>query len=193
MQELKTLIGIIAVILVFVGYAPYLRDVIKGKTKPHIYSWFIWTLETAIIFALQFSAGAGAGSWTNLAVVFIGFLVFILGMRNGDKDITRTDTVFFILSFVALFLWLIIKQPVLSVVLVTIVDVLGFVPTIRKSWSKPHSETLFTYELGAFRHMLSVLALQSYSIVAWLNPVAWIIANVFFSIMLIVRRRQKIA
>jgi hypothetical protein len=190
MQDLKPVIGIIAVILVFIGYAPYLRDVIKGKTKPHVYSWIIWTLETAIIAALQISAGAGAGAWVSLAVVVLGIFVLILGIRNGKRDITIIDTIFFLLSFVALFLWLVIKQPVLSVILVSTVDILGFVPTIRKSWNKPHSETLFSYELGAFRHGLSILALQQYSIITWLNPVAWAIANILFSAILIIRRKQ---
>jgi uncharacterized protein with PQ loop repeat len=38
---MKEVIGIIAVIFTFVGYIPYIMDTIKGKTKPHIYSWFI--------------------------------------------------------------------------------------------------------------------------------------------------------
>ena len=111
-------------------------------------------------------------------------------MRNGKKDIAKSDTVFFILSFIALFLWLILSKPVLSVILVSSIDMLGFVPTIRKSWNKPYSETLFSYELNFFRHGLSVLALQQYSIVTWLYPVTWVVANGLFSIMLIIRRKQ---
>lgn len=190
MPEIKIIISIIAVSLSIIGYIPYLRDTIKGKTKPHVYSWFIWTLLTGIVYGLQVSSGAGVGSWVTLAVTIIGFVVFLLGMHKGEKDITKSDTVFFILSLVALFLWLIAKQPILSVILVSLVDMLGFVPTIRKSWDKPFSETLFTYELGAFRHGLSILALEQYSLVTWLYPVSWALANAFFSLMLIIRRRQ---
>lgn len=190
MPEIKVVIGLIASILVIVGYIPYLHDVIKGKTMPHVYSWFIWSLETAIIYALQVSAGAGPGSWVTLTVVIVSILVFLLGLRHGKKMITLTDTIFFILSFVAIFLWLVVKQPILSAILVTTIDMLGFVPTIRKSWNRPHSETLFSYELGTFRHGLSIFALQNYSIITWLNPVAWTIANGLFSIVLIIRRKQ---
>lgn len=111
-------------------------------------------------------------------------------MRIGKKDITKLDTVFFILSLVALFLWLVAKQPVLSVILVASTDMLGFVPTIRKSWNKPYSETLFLYELNTIRHGLSLLALEQYNIVTWLYPVSWTIANGLFSVMLIIRRKQ---
>lgn len=190
MFEIKTVISVIAVILTIIGYIPYIRDTLKGKTTPHVYTWFIWGLVTVIAFALQVSAGAGVGSWITLTVAILCFFVFILGMRIGKKDITTTDTVFFGLAFVALLLWLVAKKPVLSIVLVAIIDMLGFIPTIRKSWNKPYSETLFLYGLNAFRHALSLFALQQYSIVTWLYPATWTFANAIFSGMLIIRRRQ---
>lgn len=190
MPDIKTIISIIAVFLTFVAYVPYVRDTFSGKTTPHVYTWFIWGLVTAIAFGLQVGGGAGVGSWVTLAVVIACFFVFILGMRNGKKDITSSDTIFFLLSLAALFLWLGAKQPVLSILLVSATDMLGFVPTIRKSWNKPYSETLFLYELNAFRHALSLFALQQYSIVTWLYPASWTIANGLFSIMLIIRRKQ---
>lgn len=189
MPELKTTISIIAVLLTFIAYIPYILDTLSGKTTPHVYTWFIWGLVNAIAFGLQVSAGAGVGSWVTLAVIIACFFVFLLGMRIGKKDITKLDTVVFILSLVALFLWLIAKQPVLSIILVSSVDLLGFVPTIRKSWNKPYSETLFLYELNTLRHGLSILALEQYSIVTWLYPVSWTIANGLFSVMLIIRRK----
>lgn len=190
MPEVKTIISIIAVLLTFIAYVPYIRDTLRGKTTPHVYTWFIWGLVTAIAFGLQVGAGAGVGSWVTLAVVIACFLVFILGLRNGRKDITKLDTIFLILSFIALFLWLVVKQPVLSVLLVSFTDMLSFIPTIRKSWNKPHSETLFLYSLTSFRHGLSLLALEHYSIVTWLYPATWTIANALFSLMLIIRRKQ---
>jgi hypothetical protein len=188
--DIKTIISSIAVILTFVGYIPYIRDTLSKKTTPHVYTWFIWGLVTAIAYGLQVSGGAGVGSWVTLAVVFVSFLIFVLGMRNGKKDITSSDTIFFILSIFALLLWLVAKQPVLSVVLVSTIDILGFIPTIRKSWNKPYSETLISYEINTFRHGLSILALQQYSIVTWLYPLSWTLANGLFSLMLIIRRKQ---
>lgn len=87
MQETKYLIGIIAVILTFVGYVPYLRDTINGKTKPHVYSWFLWGFVTLIAFALQVSAGAGAGSLVTLAAAIVSLVIFALGMRQGKKTL----------------------------------------------------------------------------------------------------------
>ena len=188
--EIKTIIAFVAVVLSIIGYAPYIRNTLKGKTIPHVYTWGIWGINAAIAFALQVSAGAGVGSLVTLTVLILNCVVIVLGLRIGKKDITTSDTVFLILSFVALGLWIIAKQPVLSIILVAAIGALGFAPTIRKSWNKPDSETLFLYGLNTFRHTLSLFALQQYNIITWLYPATWTALNGLFSLMLIVRRRQ---
>lgn len=190
MEDIKNIIGVIAILLTFIGYLPYIRDIFKGKTKPHIYSWFLWGFVTTIAFALQVCGGAGIGAYVTLAAALLCIVVFILGLRlKGKRDITLSDTLFFLLAFVALFLWLVAKQPVLSAILVTATDLLGFAPTIRKSWNNPHSETLSFYLLNSLRFLLAVIALQHYSIITALYPITWMFANGLFGILLIIRRR----
>ena len=187
---MKEIIAAIAVILAFVAYIPYFRDIIKGKTKPHVYSWFVWGFITVIIFALQVKGGAGAGALVTLSAAICSFAVFFLGLKNGKKDITKSDTVFFLLALLATAIWVFAKRPGLSVLLLVTIDMLGFIPTVRKSWQKPQEETLFTWELNGFRHGLSILALKQYNFLTLLYPVAWTLANIFFSLMLVARRKR---
>lgn len=187
---MKNLIGIVAVILAFVAYIPYFRDIIKGKTKPHVYTWFVWGLVTTIIFALQLSGGGGAGTYVTLTAGIFSFIVFGLGLKNGSKDITRSDTIFFIMALISIGLWLLAKQPTLSIILLCAIDMMGFAPTVRKSWNKPFEETLFTWELNGFRHGLSLIALSKYNLLTLLYPLLWTIANVLFSVMIIARRKS---
>jgi len=174
----------------FIGYIPYIRDTIKGKTKPHIYSWFIWAFVTFIIFALQILGKGGAGAYTTLATAILCLTIFILGMRNGHKDITRFDTVTFIISLIATGVWIFAKQPVISTILIVTINTLANLPTIRKSWKDPHSETLFTWEMGAVRNFLGIIALQNYSLLTWLYQVTNLLINIIESSLLIFRRKQ---
>ena len=191
MYEAKNILGIVATILVFIGYIPYLRDMMKGKTKPHLYSWILWAFVTAIAFALQFTGGAGSGSFVTLAAALMCLAVIALGLTQKNKiKIIKMDTVFLVLAFIALGLWLIARQPVLSIILATIVDLLGFVPTIRKSWNQPYSENLPFYYLNSARFGLAVIALQTYSMVTALYPISWLVADSLFALMLIIRRKQ---
>ena len=68
-MQIKTIIGIVAIILTFIGYIPYTRDIVKNKTKPHIYTWILWAV-ILIIVAKLFQEDLGR--W-NVLFVIIGY------------------------------------------------------------------------------------------------------------------------
>ena len=189
-MDYKIVISIIAVILSFVGYGVYIRDILKRKVVPHTFTFLIWSIASSITWALQVYGGAGVGSWVTLAVSLICIFIFFLCLKYGEKHVTILDVIFLLLSLFGLFLWIVVKQPVWSIILLVSSDVIGFAPTVRKSWNKPHEEGLFTWEITAFRHGLSIFALQRFNILTMLYPVVWTVANALFSIFLIIRRKQ---
>ncbi|MFZ2985872.1 MAG: hypothetical protein WA083_04095 [Candidatus Moraniibacteriota bacterium] len=186
----KIIISLIAVALSFVGYGIYIRDVLRKKTIPHSFTFFIWGLTSSIIWALQVYGGAGVGAWVTLSVALICIFIFFLSLKYGEKNITLLDIVFLLISLLALILWFFAKMPIWSMILLTAIEFFGFAPTIRKSWNKPQEESLLTWEITAFRHGLSIFALQSFNVLTLLYPVVWVFVNLLFSIFLIVRRRQ---
>lgn len=190
MPDIKHSIAIFAVILTFIGYIPYDRDIIKGSTKPHIFSWSVWGLITLIVFALQVYGGAGLASLVTLSAALMCAGVIFLGFRHKSiSDITKSDIVFLIGALVSLAVWIFAKQPILSAVLATAIDVLAFVPTIRKSWHKPYTETLSMNVLTTFRFGLVLISLDAYSLLTVLYPITWLLGNGLFSMMLMYRRR----
>lgn len=190
-MDLKIAISVISVILVFVGYGPYIVDILKKKTTPHTFTFLVWSIASWITWGLQVYGGAGKGAWITFAVSSICVFIFLLSIKYGEKKITVLDVVFLVLALLSLFFWLVVHQPLLSVILVVLTDILGFGPTVRKSWNKPHSETLFTWQVAAGRHALGILALEQFNVYTLLYPVAWTAANVLFFVMVLVRRRQQ--
>lgn len=186
---MKQVIGAIAVVLTFVAYIPYYRDILKGKTRPHIYSWSLWGLLTILIVALQIKGGAGAATWVTSAAGLLCLGVVALSFKNGQRDITYSDTITAVLSLIAIGFWLIAKQPIISIFLVVAADMLAFFPTVRKSWSEPYTETLSLYITNALRFALALFAVEHYTILSTLWIAAWATGNALFSIMLIIRRK----
>ncbi len=189
-MDYKILISIISCILVLVGYVPYIIDILKRKTIPHAFTFFIWAIAELIIWALQVHGGAGVGAWVTFVLFLVLTFVFLLSLKYGEKGITTSDIIFLILSLISLALWVVIDQPIWSIILIVLTDVLGFIPTIRKSWNKPYSETVFTWQMGTIRHGVSIFALQQFNILTLLFPVVWTLCNFLFSIFLIIRRKQ---
>jgi len=188
---MKEIISFIAVVLTFLAYIPYYRDILKGKTHPHVYSWSLWGLLTVLIVALQIKGGAGPAVWVTAAAGLLCLGVVALSLKRGKKDITTSDTITAILSLVAIGFWLIADQPIVSIILVVVADTLAFFPTVRKSWHQPYAETLSLYVTNILRFTLALLAVENYTILSSLWLIAWAAMNGLFSVMLIIRRSQQ--
>ena len=189
MSDLKTFFSLVAIILNFVAYVPYVRDIIKDKTTPHAYTWLVFGLVNLFVFGLQLSSGAGIGALVPLISSITIFFIFILSLYKGEKKITISDTIFFILALLSLIIWIFAKQPVLSAILLSVINILAFVPTIRKSWHRPFSETISTYTMNGSKQAINLLALEHYNVVTYLFPLSASIITFLFVIVLIFRRK----
>lgn len=189
-MDYKIVIGFTATLIAFLSYIPYFRDIFANKTKPHAFSWLIWGVLTAIGFFGQVSDGAGPGAWVTGFSAVICFVIFILGLVKGRTNIVFVDWVSLIGAGIALILWPLTNSPLLSVIFITIIDALGFFPTFRKSFAKPHEETLITYFFSGFKFLLSLFALSNFSIITALYPISLVVMNWAFILFLMIRRKR---
>ncbi len=189
-MEYKFLLGYSALIIGFISYLPYYRDIFKNKTKPHAFSWFLFALLSFIGFAAQKSEGGGAGVWVTgiSGVMCLG--VFILALYKGTRNFALVDKIFLILALLTLIPWMLTKDPLISVILISLIDVFSFIPTIRHGYQYPHEETVVTFMLSSVKFILGILALQVYTISTWLYPASIALTTVVFVTILIYRRRQ---
>lgn len=176
--------------MTLVGYSFYFRDIFANKTKPHAYSWLVWASLTAIAFFGQLSENAGPGAWVTATTALISFVIFGLAIKKGEQQITKSDRLNLAGAGLALLIWFFTNDPVFSIILITIVDFLGFIPTIRKSFNKPHEETLIHYVFAGLKFVLAIVALDNYTLTTWLYPASLVVSNLLFVPMLIIRRKQ---
>lgn len=191
-MDYKSFIGVITVVIALASYVPYFRDIFLGKTKPHVFSWLVWGVLTGIAFGGQLIDNGGAGAWVTGVTSLMCIAVFVLALFKGEKEITTTDRLSLCGAGIALVLWFVIDQPILSVILITIIDLLGFIPTFRKSFHKPHEETVSTYALSATKFAIAFFALDAFTILTVLYTGSLVVMNGLFVIMLMVRRRNNI-
>lgn len=187
---MKESIAIIASILAIIGNVPYLMDIVKGRVKPHPYTWFVWSIVSCIIFFGQIAKGAGIGALPTAASEIFTILIFFFSIRYGFKDIKKIDTVFLIISLVGLIPWIITKDPTISVIIAVSVDILAFIPSLRKTWHEPSTETPILYSMNVFRHILMLASLQAYNIATMLHSVVMITSNTLMTFLIL--RKKKL-
>ncbi len=187
---MKEFLGIITIILAFVGLIPYIIDIFRNKTKPHVFTWMVWALVTILAFLAQWRSGGGAGSWTTGATGLLTIFIAIVSLVKGTKDIVKLDVIIFIGALIAIIPWLLSHDPTISVILLTIINSSAYIPTIRKTINDPTSETLSSYIIHASRHLLSILALSSYTIPTFFYPLINASMNITVATIIIYYRRS---
>ncbi len=83
-MEYKIFLGYLAVIIGIVSYVPYITNIFRGKTKPHAFSWLVWSVLTGIAFAAQVVEHGGAGSWITGSTALTCVVIFILALFKGN-------------------------------------------------------------------------------------------------------------
>ena len=75
-------------------------------------------------------------------------------------------------------------------IIITLTEFLGFIPTITKSYKKPHEETIFLFIISSFSLIFSIFTLDNYSFLTVFYPFSLVILYWWFSIFLFIRRIQ---
>jgi hypothetical protein len=188
---LKAAAAIVAAALAIAGNLSYIRDIFSGKVRPHPYTWFVWTLVSGIIFFGQLAKGAGVGALPTAASELFTLSIFLFSLRYGFRDISHLDTAFLGLALVGVAAWLLTAVPTLSVVIAVSIDTIAFLPTLRKTWERPHTENPLLFSSNVVRHILALLSLEAYNIATMLHSVAMIILNSAMTAIILGRRGSR--
>jgi len=190
--DYQVVLGLVASAIGIIGYIPYYRDIFRGTTKPHPFTWLGFSIPNGIAFAAQVATGGGPGAWVS-AITCVGtFGIAVLAFRKGEKDITFFDWVCFGGALIGIALWKLTSDPLWAVVIVTIADLLAFGPTYRKSFVRPNEETATLYAMSVLKYAISLFALASFTLTTALFPAAMAAANVAIVFIIVLRRSKAI-
>ncbi len=186
----REVLAAIAVVITFVAYVPYIRSILRGDTRPHVFSWIIWGLSTFLAFIGQLAGDGGIGAWPiGISGLITFYVAFLAWQRRADTTITPIDWVFFVAALGALPLWWATGDPLWAIIVLTVVDILGFAPTFRRAFHQPFIESVPYYLLMAVRNCVAIAALEVYSLTTVLFPGAIAVSCALFVVMVLWRRR----
>lgn len=180
----------IALIITFISYFPYWFEIFRGNTKPHLYTWLIWAISQAVALAGMIYGGGGHGTFALWAGMFGVTSVLLLCFKYGSKNITRTDGIVLGLALIAVALWFVLDNPLLAVVLVSLIDGLGYIPTLRKLYSEPWTESLLSWSIVTVGHLFSFMALAHHNALTLTYLGTVFVANLILLGIGFVRRAQ---
>lgn len=189
--NIKLIFSGIAIALALIGFVPYIALIIRGKVKPHVFSWVIWGITTTVVFFAQLDADGGVGAWPIGLSGFVTILIAILAyLKRGDSTITRADWGFLIAALASLPLWYMTSDPLWTVIILTAIDMIGFGPTYRKVYLRPFEDSRMFFLIMILRSVCAIVALEAYSVTTVLFPLS--LALGFLIVLVILQYRRMV-
>jgi hypothetical protein len=91
-------LGILSAIVNTVGLVPYIRDILRHKTKPERATWWIWLALNSIAFFALIDAGATWGlMMVGANILAIGIVAF-LSLNFGYGKFQRKDIISLVIA-----------------------------------------------------------------------------------------------
>jgi hypothetical protein len=170
-----------------VGVISYIKETLKGNTKPNKVTWLLWSVAPLIATFAAISSGV---KWSVLPVFMSGFgplLVLLASFVNKNSywKLEKFDYLCGLCSVLALVLWGITKEPAIAIIFAIASDAFAAVPTLIKSWKFPETETIDAYTTGLFNSLTSFAAIKMWSFAEVAFPVYLVIVNssLIFSVL----------
>ena len=66
------------------GTSVYLRDTLRGTTKPNRVTWLLWAVAPLLAATVEFKEGVGLRALPTFMVGFMPLLVFAASFHNPD-------------------------------------------------------------------------------------------------------------
>ncbi|MBU1202484.1 hypothetical protein KKH39_00335 [Patescibacteria group bacterium] len=148
-----------------IGTSSYIRDTLRGLNQPNRVTWLMWSIAPMIASAAGLSAGF---SWVVLPIFMAGFCPFLVLLasfvnKKSYWQLKKLDYICGGLSALALVLWLVTKEPIVAIIFAVLSDALAGLPTLKKSWQYPESESVSAYAAGLFNALTSFAAVKTWA------------------------------
>lgn len=193
-QGAASIFGTIGTAVSLPAAIPYSLAIYRRTVRPHLFTWLVWSVVTAIAAAGPFVAGARPSAWCTTAIAVTCLLTLVASRFRGERGGTRLDWFFLIAALSAIPLWMLTDAPTISICLVALIELAGLGPTVRKTIRDPWSESLAYFAPCVLKYMLALLALSTWSVAVAVAfyPAVNVIASVgIYGVMLV--RRQSLS
>ncbi len=189
-MENALLFGIISTGIGLIGIISLWRDILKWRTIPHFFSHFVWLVLVGFnLFVLisnrEFIAMVPAIFMTTS--LFFCCIFWFWWLRR--ISINWFDYLCLILSILLILYWIFSWNTLNAVILTVIIDLIAFLPTFKKWWIQPWTETTLVYFMSSLGQIFTLLSLSGFENLE--NMIFWFylfFANLIFTCMVLYRR-----
>jgi hypothetical protein len=189
MSELAAPLGVLAGLIAVADTIPYVRDTLRGATRPHRGTWLIWGVLAIVVCLSQRADGASWSLVMAATQAVLTALIFLLAIRLGDGGLSTPELVMIAIALAGVAGWIIAQEPLSATVCVVVADLIGAALMVPKTYHNPHSETLATFVLASLSGALAAAAVGTLDPSLLLYPAYYCLINGAIALLIHHRRR----
>ena len=182
-------LGVLAGVVGIADTIPYVRDTIRGSTRPHRGTWLIWSVLAIVVCLSQRADGATWSLIMAAAQAVLTGAIFLLSIRRGEGGLSLADVLMLTLAAGGVIGWIVADEPVIATACVVAADLLGAAMMVPKTYRDPDSETLATFALASLSGALAAGAVGTLDPSLLLYPAYYCLANGALAVLIHHRRR----
>jgi hypothetical protein len=185
----------LAAALSLFGSSSYIRDTLRGTTSPHRVTWGLWALEGVLAFIVELQQRVGLASIMTLALGFVPLVVVLASFKNpkGAWRIDAVDVACAVVSLAGVVFWAVVNEPTVALVSFVAADFIAALPTYRKSWTAPESETPRVFVMGTINTGITLLTLKHFTTAGALFPGVIMVTDCILSATILSRIGPRLA
>ena len=189
MTYIAPVLGLLAGVVGIADTIPYVRDTIRGSTRPHRGTWLIWSVLAIVVFLSQRADGATWSLIMAAAQAVLTGAIFLLSIRRGEGGLSPADVLMLTLAGGGVIGWIVADEPVIATACVVAADLIGAAMMVPKTYRDPGSETLATFALASLSGALAAGAVGTLDPSLLLYPAYYCLANGALAVLIHNRRR----
>ena len=188
MIELVAVLGLLAGSVGIADTIPYVRDTLRGATRPHRGTWLIWGVLAIVVCLSQHADGASWSLVMAAVQAVLTTLIFVLSIRRGEGGLSTTELAMIAIAAGGVAGWVVADEPIVATVCVVAADLIGAAMMVPKTYRDPESETLVTFAFASLGGALAAGAVGSADASLLLYPAYYCLINGAIALLIHHRR-----
>lgn len=187
---IHSLAGKIAGLVSLLGFIPYIIATLKGRNRPNRATWIIWTVVGVALLASYRAAGATDAIWVTVANVIAFGAVVIVSIKHGEGGWNFFDVGCLVGAAGGFGLWWYFESPLPTLYISIVIDLIGALPTLKKSYINPAGEDRLTWTLFWAANTLNLVAVSQWNFAMAAYPIYLFLISGTMVLILYVRRAR---
>jgi alkylhydroperoxidase/carboxymuconolactone decarboxylase family protein YurZ len=186
------ILGVLGALAGIANTIPYIRNTLRGSTRPHRGTWLIWAILAVVACLSQRAAGASWSMIMTATQAILTAVIFVLATRYGQGGIDTRDMSLIAIAVAGVAGCVLAHQPTVAIACVIAADLTALAMMTPKAYHDPYSETLTTYALASVGGALAASAVETPDPSLLAYPIYYCVINAATATLLH-RRRAALA